>query len=577
MSSMLRQHHVKMQDLVGYLRGFDPSKSLSAEDWSKLESAAFEPGMVIFCLERVTAPQGLAFGKRDDTNDTYRVRDLCIVVGHDNNRPLVVNITASAFELRFLEVLLQEKARKAILDGKDFVYVAAQPSQPLSDTKIRDIEQLGAVYAQGGSRRALFADGAGPQEPASALLAALGVKLTGTGLGKQVLDIGSICHMLFSSESRQDDRNKALIKQAFTPLSHIARPQTESSHGNETASAAPPAAMPQAPEPAAEQKPEVLWQPPIPATTPGQAGHSYDLYTSPPAGAATATTDAEPDRFEGPNLKFSFERTEISTDSSSWQQQQSGQGYSFPAQAAQPEQPSGQGAATLANTPALNAVPARTETRDAQQATEPLQNETAEASSAWSETPGSSNALSNFDWHPEPSSSFAGEQEPTQGWSAGSEADLNAPQSSLTEASSAWNLSIESATAGSDTPAGPGGTSEIKTEGGSYGTPQTAGAPATEPPSVPNQHLSLFERLNLQFAKSFQEDEPVQSPANLPSSTATGRSPEQPFAILPGGQWQAAPAPTQPAQQLQGWSAQGSEKPPQQKQQASVLPLTNSV
>ena len=136
---MLRQHHVKIQDLAPFLRGYDPSKPQSAEDWSKTESAGFSPGMLLFCLERVSAPQGLAFGKRDDAGETYRVRDLCVVVGKDNNRPLVVNITASAFELRFLEVLMLEKARKAILDGKDFVYVAAKPAQPLSEGQVREI------------------------------------------------------------------------------------------------------------------------------------------------------------------------------------------------------------------------------------------------------------------------------------------------------------------------------------------------------------------------------------------------------------------------------------------------------
>ena len=218
MSSMLRQHHVKIQDLVSYLRGYDPSKPQTAEDWSKQESAGFEPGMLIFCLERVSAPSGLAFGKKDTEGETYRVKDLCVVVGRDNNRSLVVNITASAFELRYLEVLMLEKARKAILDGKDFLYVAVKPAQPLPESKLREIEELGAMYAQGGSRRSLVVDASGPQEPAVALLAALGVKLSVGGIGKQVLDIGSICHMLFAPEGRQEDKNKALVKTCFAAI-----------------------------------------------------------------------------------------------------------------------------------------------------------------------------------------------------------------------------------------------------------------------------------------------------------------------------------------------------------------------
>lgn len=337
MSSMLRQHHVKIQDLAPFLRGYDPAKPQSAEDWSKTESAGFSPGMLLFCLERVSAPQGLAFGKRDDAGETYRVRDLCVVVGKDSNRPLVVNITASAFELRFLEVLMLEKARKAILDGKDFVYVAAKPAQPLSDGKVREIEQLGALYSQGGSRRTLVVDSAGPQEPAVALLGALGVKLQIGGIGKQVLDIGSICHMLYTPEGRQEDRNKMIVKQCFLP---IASTQPISGDGSAAAQAATSGADLAAAAPQhlaqAGAGAEPVWQEPIPPTVPTQAPHSADLYSSPPKtewNQAQQPAWGEPSE-HGPDLRFSFERTEISTDSSTWRQGQ--QGYSFPGQPPEP-------------------------------------------------------------------------------------------------------------------------------------------------------------------------------------------------------------------------------------------------
>lgn len=215
---MLRQNHVKIQDLVSYLRGYDPSKPQSAEEWSKTESSGFEPGMLIFCLERVSAPSGLALGKKESEGESFRVKDLCVVVGRDDNRSLVVNITASAFELRYLEVLLLEKARKAILDGKDFLYVTVKPSQPLDDAKLRELEELGANYAQGGSRRSLVGEGGGPQEPALALLGALGVRLSVGGIGKQVLDIGTVCHMIFAPDGRAEDRNKAIVRSCFTPM-----------------------------------------------------------------------------------------------------------------------------------------------------------------------------------------------------------------------------------------------------------------------------------------------------------------------------------------------------------------------
>src|SRR6516162_10060823 len=223
MNSMLRQHHIRLQDLEGYLRGYDPTKPVPQDEWAKTESADFEPGMLVFCLDAVAAPPGglASFGKKDsEVGETFRVKDLCIVVGKENARPLVVSITASAYELRFLEALMLEKARKAILDARQFCYVTAKPSKPLTEAMLKEVEQLGNVYAQGGSRRSLTVESSGPMEPAVALLAALGVRLSVPG-GKQVLDIGSICHMLFASNEgrQQEDKNRTLIKSCFTPLS----------------------------------------------------------------------------------------------------------------------------------------------------------------------------------------------------------------------------------------------------------------------------------------------------------------------------------------------------------------------
>lgn len=199
------------------MRGYDPAKSQLPEEWARQESELCEPGMLIFCLDPVTALPGLTFGRKEsETPEIYRVRDLCILVGHDNGRALTVNITNSAYELRFLEVLMLEKARKAILDGREFLYVAVKPSQKLSDKQAQEIEQLGTLYAQGGSRRSVVVDSASPQEPALALLSALGANITLSGIGKQVLDIGSICHMLFAPEGRQEDRNKTILKSYFT-------------------------------------------------------------------------------------------------------------------------------------------------------------------------------------------------------------------------------------------------------------------------------------------------------------------------------------------------------------------------
>jgi hypothetical protein len=289
MSSMLSKNHVKYQDVAAYLRGYDRNTPESAEDWSKQQSAAFEPGMLMFCLEKVGAPTGLTVG-RSDNQDSYRVRDLCIVVGKDNGRALVVNITASAYELRFLEVLMFEKARKAILEEKDFLYVAVKPAQPITESKSHEIEQVGAIYAQGGSRRSLVVDANGPQEPAMALLSTLGANLIPPGSVKQVLDIGNVCQMLFAAEGRQDDPNKALVKTCFSPIANTER------LGNEVLPTQPPPAVWQEPMPTSDVE--------VPASVQGLLSNAPSTIPAPepaawgiPAGFEGQST-AEPSGFQ---------------------------------------------------------------------------------------------------------------------------------------------------------------------------------------------------------------------------------------------------------------------------------------
>jgi hypothetical protein len=217
---MVSKNHIRLSDLAPYLRGYDSKSPELPEDWAKVQSAGFKPGMLLFCLEKVAQAAGLAVGRRDDAGEHYRVKDLCIVVGDKDGRPVVINVTSSAFELRYLEVLMSEKAKKAILDEKDFYFVAARPVQPLTDARREEIEDIAMNYTEGGSRRTLVVDPSGPPEPAMALLSALGARVVVPGIGKQALDIGYFCHLLFAPEGRQEDKNKPIVKTAFAPLSN---------------------------------------------------------------------------------------------------------------------------------------------------------------------------------------------------------------------------------------------------------------------------------------------------------------------------------------------------------------------
>ena len=219
MNSMIRQHHLRISDIKAYLRTFDRHKPLSPDEWAVQESNLYEPGHLIFCLESVAPPAGLStFSKRgEEQGETFRVKDLCVVVSKDDGKCVAVIVSPSAYEFRVLDTLLLEKSMRAILDGRDFNYLAARPVQRLDGDNIKALYKLGSNYAKGGSRRTLTAEGAALQEPALALLGQLGAKLS-TQVGKQLLDIGSVCHMIFTPEGRQEDKSKSIIKSCFVPV-----------------------------------------------------------------------------------------------------------------------------------------------------------------------------------------------------------------------------------------------------------------------------------------------------------------------------------------------------------------------
>ncbi len=286
---MLRQHHLRIPDVKAYLRVFDKNKPSSPTEWAAQESMLYEPGYLIFCLEQVAAPAGLSsFSKKaEDQGETFRVKDLCVVISKDEGQCMVVNVTASAYEFRVLDALMQEKATKAILDGKDFNYLACRPVTRLGANQVKALYQVGSNYAQGGSRRSLTVEGSTLEEPVIALLGQLGAKIT-PQVGKPVIDIGSVCHMIFTPEGRQDDRNKTILKSCFAPLNaeELALGELAVQHGIMTQQAinaeqaASPAAFennPFKPTPAneaaqapavepqiAEYTPQVVAPPPVP-------------------------------------------------------------------------------------------------------------------------------------------------------------------------------------------------------------------------------------------------------------------------------------------------------------------------
>ncbi len=218
MNSILRQSHIRAIDLRDFLRSYDSSNTTAVSVWAKTACAGFEPGSLVFIVEPVTLPFGLISFVRKDEEDNFRVTDFAVIVRIENNKAMAISLTNNTYELRFLESLLEEKAKKAIIDRKRFGFIAAKPAVPLPLTKFQELERLSNGYAKGGSRRT-FMNANPKEEPALALLAACGVHLNFTIVNKQPIDIGSICFSLFNNDTKQPDNNRSQLRDNFIPIS----------------------------------------------------------------------------------------------------------------------------------------------------------------------------------------------------------------------------------------------------------------------------------------------------------------------------------------------------------------------
>ena len=227
MHSMLRQNQIKLQDIKAYVRTCDRQSKQGPEVWAQQEANAFAPGTLVFLLEPAKRPPGLtSFAAKSQpgsagatASDTFRVKDLAVVVDMVEDKAWVLNITPSAYELRFLDTLFKEKATKAILEGIDFNYLIATPRKGLDDGALKEMRQLANLYGSGGSRRSLAQNPSGPDEPARAILGFLGVKWDGGGSGgKPVIELGSVCHLIFAPEGQEENPLRSVIKGCFTPI-----------------------------------------------------------------------------------------------------------------------------------------------------------------------------------------------------------------------------------------------------------------------------------------------------------------------------------------------------------------------
>ena len=133
-------------------------------------------------------------------------------------RPFVLTASADSYELRFLETLLEEKARKAEVEQKEVYLLLAKPVRDLRQSTRDEIERLAGIYASGGARADFFTEAArSKDEPLAALLSTFGVQLQWSDMDKQALDLGLVCCLLFSTENRQPDQGEKQLRENFVP------------------------------------------------------------------------------------------------------------------------------------------------------------------------------------------------------------------------------------------------------------------------------------------------------------------------------------------------------------------------
>ncbi len=218
MNSILRQANIRAHDVQNYLCSYDPTNTTAVSMWAKAAAKDLQPGTLIFILEPIATPFGLISFVRKEEEEHFRVSDFAVVVRLEDNKPMVVSINNNTYELRFLEALIEEKARKAVIDRKRFSYIGARPTA-LMPSALKDLDRLANSYAKGGSRRNYMADNANHyDEPAMALLTACGIHMQNPAGSKQLLDIGLICQSLYVPEGKQQDGNRTQLKSAFVPI-----------------------------------------------------------------------------------------------------------------------------------------------------------------------------------------------------------------------------------------------------------------------------------------------------------------------------------------------------------------------
>ncbi len=216
MSSILRQVILKSSDLDNFIKKYNSGTNITPEQWAQSIEKSVNPGVLLFSLELSSASSTLGHSliqkkESDSAEPSYRVKDLSIVVQRDSDKAMVMFLTNNAFELRFLEPFLIKEARKAILDDKEYQYLIANLTKPLTPEQLSALSLLATNYAQGGSRRT-FSSPNNPNlaEPGLAMLNFFGLTFSSQssgGLMKQVLDLGLVVSAVCGIDPKPDDKS----------------------------------------------------------------------------------------------------------------------------------------------------------------------------------------------------------------------------------------------------------------------------------------------------------------------------------------------------------------------------------
>lgn len=203
MSFSLSQADLSFNAVFDFLRLMPPlngsaAEAQSAEDWAAAETEHIAIGDVLFILQTTGSGQadpskGIG-GIGVSEQDRFSSVGMILVFRQDAGYPMGFMVTATSYDIQFVETVLTAKADEARQANKGFYYLQARPAAQLNATQLTELSEM-HKWGNSGSRSEA------PQnlgDPARAFLQHIGVEFDAQA--PQVLPIEMLATAIFEDD-----------------------------------------------------------------------------------------------------------------------------------------------------------------------------------------------------------------------------------------------------------------------------------------------------------------------------------------------------------------------------------------